>query len=243
MVPGSLWGETYSVEVAALSSDNVTYGAYGSACDVTLQDAPTTQLQSSQCDIIDVAPVTTLFANAVSGAAGYRFRVSGANDGSMGWVNDMYNLDRPVRNFKPNMIPGMQQGETYDVEVAVLDANGNYGAYGAVCKITMEGAPEIVINDDSEILMDDKSMVSIEFGANTSHNPFTTEFGIQVLNANDSETINVVIYDMSGKLIERHAVNPMDIESARFGANLATGMYMIEVKQGTNQAVVRQVKN
>jgi len=48
---------------------------------------------------------------------------------------------------------------------------------------------------------------------------------------------------MSGKLIERYTVNPIDIENAKFGSNLAAGMYMIEVRQGSNQAVLRQVKN
>jgi hypothetical protein len=44
-------------------------------------------------------------------------------------------------------------------------------------------------------------------------------------------------------LIERYAVNPIDIENAKFGSNLASGMYMVEVRQGSNQAVLRQVKN
>jgi hypothetical protein len=35
----------------------------------------------------------------------------------------------------------------------------------------------------------------------------------------------------------------MDIENVKFGSNLASGMYMVEVRQGTNQAVIRQVKN
>jgi hypothetical protein len=38
-------------------------------------------------------------------------------------------------------------------------------------------------------------------------------------------------------------VNPLDIEVVKFGSNLASGMYMIEVRQGSNQAVIRQVKN
>jgi hypothetical protein len=99
------------------------------------------------------------------------------------------------------------------------------------------------IIENNDIFVDNKAMSVVEFGANASHNPFTTDFGIQVLNANDVETINVSIYDMSGKLIERNAVHPMDIENARFGAKLASGMYMIEVRQGANQAVIRQVKN
>jgi hypothetical protein len=91
--------------------------------------------------------------------------------------------------------------------------------------------------------MDDKSLLEVSFGANASNNPFTTEFGLQVLNANDQEPIAISIYDMSGKLIDRHEVNPMDIENVKFGLNLASGMYMIEVRQGSNQAVIRQVKN
>jgi hypothetical protein len=148
-----------------------------------------------------------------------------------------------VFNFQFQNVPGFILGETYQVEVALGDAGGNFGPYGNMCQVSLAGTPSIVINEENEIFMADKSLVEVAFGANASHNPFTTEFGIQVLNANDSETINVTIYDMSGKLIERNAVNAMDIEAAKFGSNLASGMYMIEVRQGSNQAVIRQVKN
>jgi hypothetical protein len=158
-------------------------------------------------------------------------------------MNDQFILNRPNRVMQFQMVAGVLPGEIYQIEVAVMDANGNYGAYGTPCNVTVAGTPSIVINEENEIFMADKSLVEVAFGANASHNPFTTEFGIQVLNANDSETINVTIYDMSGKLIERNAVNPMDIEAAKFGSNLASGMYMIEVRQGSNQAVIRQVKN
>jgi hypothetical protein len=57
------------------------------------------------------------------------------------------------------------------------------------------------------------------------------------------KTINLVIYDMSGKLYNRHAINPMDVDNEKFGSNLASGMYRIEVRQGSNQALIRQVKN
>jgi len=35
----------------------------------------------------------------------------------------------------------------------------------------------------------------------------------------------------------------MDIENTKFGSNLSSGMYMVEVRQGSNQAIIRQVKN
>jgi hypothetical protein len=244
-VPGALFGETYSIDVAVLSADG-SWLNYGPACNVTIA-TPSTQIQASQCGITDVALPTSILADNVVGASGYRFRISGVN--SANWMNDQFILNRPNRVMQFQMLASTVAGEVYQIEVAVMDANGNYGAYGSVCNVTVAGAPAMAINDEndlsseSEISMADKSLVEVAFGANASHNPFTTEFGIQVLNANDSETINVTIYDMSGKLIERNAVNPMDIEAAKFGSNLASGMYMIEVRQGSNQAVIRQVKN
>ena len=238
-VPGALFGQTYSIDVAVLSADG-NWLPYGSACNVTIA-APSTQLYQSQCNATGVALSTSVLADNVVGASGYRFRISGAN--STNWMNDQFILNRPNRVMQFQMVAGLLAGEVYQIEVAVMDANSNYGPYGSSCNVTLAGTPSIVINDDSEIFMADKSLVEVAFGANASHNPFTTEFGIQVLNANDSETINVAIYDMSGKLIERHAVNPMDIEVAKFGSNLASGMYMVEVRQGSNQAVIRQVKN
>jgi hypothetical protein len=243
-VPGAIEGETYSVEVA-IGDGFGNFGPYGSACDVTLTTAlPTTQLNSAGCGAINVDPNTGLFANQVFGAQGYRFRISGANTGAQGWVNNEFILVRTERWFKfgPH-VPGYLNGETYDVEVAVLLNDGvTYGPYGSICEVTLSGSPSLVL-DETEISMSNKSLVEVAFGANSSHNPFTTEFGLQVLNANDTEIINVAIYDMSGKLIERHAVNPIDIENVKFGSNLSSGMYMIEVKQGSNQAVIRQVKN
>ena len=238
-VPGALFGETYSIDVAVLSGDNV-WLPYGSACNVTIA-TPSTQIQASQCGATGVALGTSVLADNVVGASGYRFRITGANSAS--WMNDQFILNRPNRVMQFQMVAGVLAGEVYQIEVAVMDANGNYGAYGTPCNITLAGTPAIVINEENEIFMADKSLVELAFGANASHNPFTTEFGIQALNANDSETINVVIYDMNGKLIERYTVNPIDIENAKFGSNLASGMYMIEVRQGANQAVIRQVKN
>ena len=244
-VPGALFGETYSIDVAVLSGNNV-WLPYGSACNVTIA-TPSTQIQASQCGATGVALGTSVLADNVVGASGYRFRITGANSAS--WMNDQFILNRPNRVMQFQMVAGVLPGEIYQIEVAIMDANGNYGAYGTPCNVTVAGTPSIVINEENdlsserEIFMADKSLVELAFGANASHNPFTTEFGIQVLNANDTETINVVIYDMSGKLIERNAVNPMDIENVKFGLNLASGMYMIEVRQGLNQAVIRQAKN
>jgi hypothetical protein len=242
LVPGFQFGATYSVDVA-VGDGNGNFGPYGPACNVTLQsNVPLTQIQASLCGST-VNGNTLIFANQIFDAQGYRFRITGPNNGS--WPGGVFILDRPVRYFYfNNLVPGATPGGTFTVEVAYLQNDGQtYSPYGPVCNVTLNAPLQSPIIENNDIFVDNKTMSVVEFGANASHNPFTTDFGIQVLNANDVETINVSIYDMSGKLIERNAVHPMDIENARFGAKLASGMYMIEVRQGTNQAVIRQVKN
>ena len=236
-VPGIVLGSTYSIEVA-LSFDNMTYGAYGAACDVSLS---TTALHPVSCGATVDANQLVYATN--ENAVAYRFRINGVNTGAPGWNGNEFILDRTIRSFRfATEVPGHIASETYTVEVATSYGNDVFSAYGAVCDVTVDGVPEFVLNND-EISMDNRSIVEVAFGANASHNPFTTEFGLQVLNANDQEPIAVSIYDMSGKLIERQSVNPMDVEAVKFGSNLASGMYMVEVKQGTNQAVIRQMKN
>jgi hypothetical protein len=242
LIPGFQFGATYSVDVA-VGDGNGNFGPYGPACNVTLQsNVPLTQIQASQCGAI-VNGNTLIFANQIFDAQGYRFRITGPNNGS--WPGGVFILDRPVRYFYfNNLVPGATPGATFTVEVAYLQNDGQtYSPYGPACNVTLNAPLQSPIIENNDIFVDNKMMSVVEFGANASHNPFTTDFGIQVLNANDVETINVSIYDMSGKLIERNAVHPMDIENARFGAKLASGMYMIEVRQGANQAVIRQVKN
>ncbi len=239
LIPGSVWGSTYAVEVA--TGDGLgNFSPYGPACNVTLGGIPTSQLVAANCNTVNVNPGTNLLAVSVTSATGYRYRVNGANVNNVVVTKTMGG--GAMRKLKMNEVVGIMQGETYSVEVAVRDAAGNWGNYGPICEVTLAGAPDFVINNNLEMLTN-RTLSEAAFGASASHNPFTVDFGIQVLNANDSETIHVSIFDMSGKLIERNAIHPMDIENTRFGKNLASGMYMVEVRQGTHQAVIRQVKH
>ncbi len=239
LVPGSYWGSSYNIEVA-VGDGMGNFGPYGNACTVSLSNSiPTTQLQASDCGAVNVNPGTNLLAINVTGATGYRYRVNGANVNNV--VVEKTMGGGAMRKLKMNQVAGILSGETYAVQVAIRDAAGNWGAYGPICEVTLMGAPDMVINNNIE-MVNTKTLAETAFAVKASLNPFTTDFGIQVLNANDTETIAVVVYDMSGKMIERYAVNPMDIENARFGKSLSSGMYMVEVREGNRQAVIRQIK-
>jgi hypothetical protein len=235
-VPGAIWGQTYAVQ-AASSLDGSNFTAYGAVCNVTLENIPTTTLEPAFCGITNLGLNTKVRAISVPAAAGYRFRIVGNNTGAAGWVGNTFILDRPNRELRFVLVPGAIAGQTYSVEVAVLAQDGTtYGTYGAACDVTLSNMLAPGINPDDDI---DEALFEVA----ASHNPFTTDFGLQVLTQQDYEPISISIYDMSGKLINRQTVYPLDIDVVRFGSNLASGMYMIEVRQGSNQAAIRQVKN
>jgi hypothetical protein len=134
-------------------------------------------------------------------------------------------------------VPGVLAGQTYQIEVAVRAQDGiTYGPFGPACSVTLSNVlmQEFVSENETK---------EIPFEAIASHNPFTESFGLQVVTDKIDEWVYITIYDMSGKQIEQQQLAPLDVETARFGSKLASGMYLIEVRQGANQAVIRQVKN
>lgn len=245
-IPGSLWGQTYSVEVA-VGDGQGNFGPYGAACNITLiNQIPTTQLQASDCGAINVNPGSNLLAITVSGASGYRFRVNGPGV-ALNTTIEKTMGGGAMRKLKMQEVAGIMQGETYTVEIAVRDAVGNWGAYGVACEVTLAGAPDFVINNDIEMIQV-KTAMEVSFSASATHNPFSNDqaslgFGLKLENANETQPIQVMIYTANGQLIEQHLVNVNDLSSARFGANIAAGVYMVDVIQGSNRVVLRQMKN
>ena len=135
LIPGLIWGQTYTVEVAVLAQNETNYGPFGAACTLVFH-FPTTILDVSSCGIVNVGLSTNLRANAISGAAGYRFKITGANTGITGWNNGSYLLDLPNRTFNLSIIPGVIYGQTYTIDVALLAQDGiNYGPFGNICSV------------------------------------------------------------------------------------------------------------
>ncbi len=80
------------------------------------------------------------------------------------------------------------------------------------------------------------------FGAIAYPNPFADNFMLEV-NASTNEMIQVNVYDMLGKLVENHQVNVSDLSTFVIGNKFVSGVYNIEVIQGTQIERLRVVKN
>lgn len=85
-------------------------------------------------------------------------------------------------------------------------------------------------------------IASTAFGAIAYPNPFADNFMLEV-SASTNEMIQVNVYDMLGKLVENHNVKVSDLSTFVIGNKFVSGVYNIEVIQGTQIERLRVVKN
>jgi hypothetical protein len=97
--------------------------------------ATTTQIQTAQCGGTLTTISDVIYANNVSFATGYRFRITNLVTSAQEVV------DRPLRDIRMTQTSIAEFNSTYSVEVAVRNTNGTYLPYGTACNITTPSFP------------------------------------------------------------------------------------------------------
>jgi len=263
-IPAALYGETYSIRVAAKTATG-NVGPYGSSCTATLK---TTQLQSSQCSTgAPIGFATLIYCDAVSGATGYRFEISN-QDGSI-----IATLDKSstARSFRLSEIPSLGAG-VFNVRVAIKNVQGVFGTFGSTCQVMT--AASIAMNNNNndsaneqnkglntetntngvveessvntEISNTDSVVLGLvlknDWNVQFNKNPFETSFKL-ILQSSDDAIIEIDIFDMSGKVVESVQTSIEELDSIEFGKTVNAGVYLVKVSQGKNSKTLRLIKN
>ena len=97
--------------------------------NLTIATGPVTVISPTQCGTTLTAINQQIFANLVSGAQGYRFRVTDLT------TNQVQSIDRVLRVFSLNQLASFNFARTYSIEVAVL-IGGVWQSFGAPCNVT-----------------------------------------------------------------------------------------------------------
>lgn len=126
---GATYNTTYSVQVAV--KINGVWGGFGSACDITTP-SPITKVKAQFCGTTLTTINTSIYADALIGAQGYRFEVTDAN-------NLVRTFDSTTNLFNLSQLPGtVSYYATYSIRVAA-NVNGVWGAYGVSCNVSTPG--------------------------------------------------------------------------------------------------------
>lgn len=138
------YATTYTVSVE-LQIAGVWLGYYGTTCTVNspavTSSTGSLQLNPSQCGATLPSIGTVIATTPLSGATGYRFRVTDITPGATG-ANLIQVKDRSYHWFTLPMLSRFNYGSTYMVEVAVKTTAG-YSAYGSACTVITPAAPTL----------------------------------------------------------------------------------------------------
>lgn len=111
----------------------VCYDGLDNNCDGTIDEGCTpivTVVQSTQCGSTLTTIDQYIYANLVSGAQGYRFKVTDMT------TNQVQTIDKALRVFQLTQLGNYAFNRTYQIEVSVRYANVWQPFYGLPCTVT-----------------------------------------------------------------------------------------------------------
>ena len=136
--------------------------------------------------------------------------------------------------YLKSLIGGGLYGTAYTISVAVK-YNGVWVEYGEACIVTTPSAPLTRPVDLTTVK--EPSTFTV-----TGHpNPYTNTFQLDITTQSNA-TVEVIVYDMIGKLIEVRNSGVAELGTMEIGDRYATGVYNVIVTQGTETRTVRMVK-
>ncbi|TBX70020.1 T9SS type A sorting domain-containing protein, partial [Flavobacterium silvisoli] len=72
-------------------------------------------------------------------------------------------------------------------------------------------------------------------------NPYTDNFKLSLTTVNSAQ-VNISVYDMTGRLIEKRDLNPSEVSEIQVGNNYSSGVYNVIVTQGEEVKTQRVIK-
>ena len=218
------YGTTYTIRVAA--QVNGIYGDYGTSCTVSSPAAlsdnvPITNIIPSLCGTTLASKDSKITAVMVTGATKGRYEITKAGSDPV-----VYEVASTVIKLSQTGVV-VDYNTAYSIRVAAF-VGGVWGNYGASCTVTTPAMPITRLKAKT-------------FEVSAYPNPFETAFNLS-LETPSKEDVTIAIYDMIGKLIETHQVNPTEVANLQIGNNFAAGIYNVIISQANEMDAIRLIR-
>lgn len=222
------FGTTYTIDVLLKFGNNWRSDEeYGPKAFITTPSTPAaSRVINPSCGVTINRKWTSIFAQQVIGAQGYKFVVTSDNPStSREFVtpNSVFNL--------MNLPGGAESGVTYTIRVDVL-YNGSYVQGTQTCNIRVSPSATIARQVETN---------SLVFGVKAYPNPFADTFAIEVTSTMQDD-LQIQVFDMLGRAIETRQLQKSDLSEVSLGAMYPSGVYNVLIKQGQNLKTLRLIK-
>jgi PKD-like domain/Secretion system C-terminal sorting domain/Putative metal-binding motif len=218
------FGTTYTVDVLLkFGSDWRSETEYGPTAEITSPATPgTSRVIQPTCGSTINALWTTIYAQQVVGAQGYKFVVTnGAQTREYPTANPRFQL--------PLLSGGALANTAYTIRVDVL-YNSSY----------VEGDILCTISTSSTATRQSNTVVDI-YDVNAYPNPYADTFKLNINTSNENQ-VEVKVYDMLGRMVEVRQSNVSDVTNLEIGSQYPSGVYNVVVSQGNQTKTLRVIK-
>ncbi len=218
------FGTTYTIDVLLKFGDDWRPNTeYGPTAEITTPATPgTSRVIRPSCGSTINALWTTIFAQQIIGAQGYKFVVT----------NDTQTREYVTANPRfqlPLLAGGAAANTTYTIRVDVL-RNSSYVEGTVLCDITTSPTASRQTNAALAI-----------YEVKAYPNPYAESFKLDV-NTSSEDQVNVRVYDMLGREVESREASVSKITSLEIGSQYPSGVYNIVVTQGDQVNTLRVIK-
>ncbi len=218
------FGTTYTIDVLLkFGNDWRPDTEYGPAALISTPATPgTSRVIRPTCGTTINALWTTIFAQQIIGAQGYKFVVTnGVQTREFATANPRFQL--------PLLSGGAAASTAYTIRVDVL-YNSSYVEGTVLCTLTTSPTASRQTN----------SVVDI-YEVNATPNPFAQTFKLNV-NTSSEDQVGVRVYDMLGREVEARQASVAAITNLEIGSQYPSGVYNIIVTQGAHVKSLRVIK-
>jgi hypothetical protein len=136
-----------------------------------------------------------------------------------------------------------QTGTSYTVTNPAIGANYFRAKFTNTCGVSVYSAAFTVNYKSCAAIKTNTSLETgkTPFAVVSYPNPFSNNFNLNVTTSS-SEKVEVLVYDMIGRLLEKHQENVSEINTLEIGNNYPAGVYNVIVTQGMEVKTLRVIK-
>lgn len=263
-----LYGTTYSITVE-VENGTGNWGAPGSACNVNTPALPTIGLSTASCGATLPSLGWGISAVNVAAATQYEFQIIGQTGAQLNVEYYVISPDRWItlsEGMTINNVPLVpQNNQEFVIRVRVYNGSqyGEYAESGCLLYTPITPQGLIVQDQDPQVyqqeaeglvseviesqsaLIETQNQLQASWTATATSNPFEHSFKVNLSGAEAISTdasFTAQLTDMSGKVYTLQTLSKEALTEEHFGQNLAPGMYMLTLCQGTQVQVLRVVK-
>ncbi|WP_162128546.1 HYR domain-containing protein [Flavobacterium phycosphaerae] len=107
--------------------------------------------------------------------------------------------------------------------------------------ITVSCSNETVAFKKSDVIEMSGASLGDKLKVKAYPNPYTSDFNLS-LSTTVEGNVSVLIYDMTGRLLERNDINPSEISEVKIGNKYTSGVYNVVVTQGSETKTLHVIK-